>query len=32
MTMVTAAVGWPQKTKVRAASATAAIRSPCRCA
>ena len=32
ITMVTAAVGWPQKTKISAASATAPIRSACRCA
>jgi hypothetical protein len=32
ITMVTATVGRPQKTKIKAASATAAMRSPCRCA
>jgi hypothetical protein len=30
ITMVTAAIGWPQKTKISAASATAPIRSACR--
>ena len=32
ITMVTAAVGRPQKTKISAARATAPIRSGCRCA
>jgi hypothetical protein len=32
ITMATTAVGRPQKTKIRAASATAAMRSACRCA
>jgi hypothetical protein len=32
ITMVTAAVGRPQKTKIKAASVTAPMRSPCRCA
>jgi len=32
ITMVTATVGRPQKAKIKAASATAPMRSPCRCA
>ena len=31
-TMTTSPVGWPQKTNIRANSATAPIRSPLRCA